>query len=81
MTPGYCRTLLNKTAPDAALISGPTVLPPDPVAPGRPRGGLREGAIRLAKRPTWPAVRQAVMLGLSVTTQVIELIRALHGGL
>jgi hypothetical protein len=33
------------------------------------------------KRPTWPAVGRAVKLGLSIATEVIELIRAIHGGL
>jgi hypothetical protein len=32
-------------------------------------------------RRTWSAVGQAVMLGLGLATQVIELIRAIRGGL
>jgi hypothetical protein len=32
-------------------------------------------------RPTWPAVGRAVMLGLGLATQVIELIRSIRGGL
>lgn len=33
------------------------------------------------RRPTWSAVGHAVMVGLSVATEVIEIIRAVRGGL
>jgi hypothetical protein len=33
------------------------------------------------KRPSWPAIGRAVMLGLSTATEVLELIRAIRGGL
>jgi hypothetical protein len=33
------------------------------------------------RRPTWAEVKQAALLSLSVTTQVVELVRALRGGL
>jgi hypothetical protein len=34
----------------------------------------------MSTRPPWPTVEHVVMLGLSLTAQVIELIRAIHGG-
>jgi hypothetical protein len=37
--------------------------------------------VKTPKRPNWPAIGRAVMLGLSATTEVLELIRAIHGGL
>jgi hypothetical protein len=32
------------------------------------------------KRPSWPTVGRTVMLGLSVATEVLELLRAIRGG-
>lgn len=43
--------------------------------PGRGERGMS------LKRPTWSAVGRAVMVGLGFATEVIELIRAVHGGL
>jgi hypothetical protein len=66
--------------PEAAQIAGSDVPVGPGCIPGETRDALGGAAMELPRR-TWSTVREAVMLGLGLATQVIELIRAIRGGL